>query len=202
MNLKSCIAAAAIALVPMLSHAGIVYNWQLTNKKTPIAITFSIEFEKSAVKSGDFSLQLDQNDLENWTPRPDLGLVSFSLGLAKGTSPNISYFDRQIAFGLPLGSLDMDVGFGRNGVLSGYIRSSDFQTSFYMESTKNGRFEMLELRSDALLLGGCGFDGIPMTCSGITGVIRRAEVPEPSTLALFGVGILAAFRMRHKKRTT
>jgi hypothetical protein len=199
MNIKSLIGAASLALLPMLSQAGVVYEWQATNNAIPRGVTFKLEFEESAVKSGGFHFDQTGTDFQLGWPRPDLGLIYFDIGVAGAHS----VFDQQYGFSTDLfsnvGELTIDVTFGANGLLEGSIRSDSFETGFTM-SSNDGIFTIHRLQSDGPVWGAGCDETQAVVCAGATGVISRVdEIPEPGSLALIGAGLFAASRIRRRK---
>lgn len=195
MNVKSYIAAAALSLMPLLSQASVVYEWKSTNDVPPRGITFTLNFEESAVRSGGFSFALTGDEFEYFTPQPNLGLISFEFGLEGANTSFSRQYGYESAPGYNVGGLEMDVSFGSNGFMDGFIRMNSWQTSFTMIS-EGGVFTVYDLRSDGPVTG-CDFMQ-ETECTGASGVIRRTDVPEPGSLALIGIGLFAASRMRRK----
>jgi hypothetical protein len=202
MNVKPYIAAAALALAPMLSQASVVYEWESTNNETPRGVTFRLEFEESTVQSGSFSFDSEgKGDLSAWLP-PGLGLISFSFAAPGGAFIDFTRDVRPEPVDDRAGYLDytnylnMSVSLGE--YLEGYISAGNYHTGVSMGSN-NGVFEIYNLETDAPLdQVGCGPSAF-RTCYGATGVIRQvADVPEPGSLALFGGGLFAAWRLRRK----
>lgn len=196
MKLKCLIATAALVLMPLLSHAGVVYEWHALNNETPRGITLLLEFDEATVNSGSFSYEYSGlGDPSNWIPA-DVGLISLSF-LGGGS---IGFFkDAGKGQDGPYPSyLNMQIHFGKN--LSGSIWASSFETEVKMSSNGPGPvFEITSLISDAPLeMLGCSDPHL--SCSGATGIIRRVNnVPEPGSIALFGAGLFAASRFRRKK---
>ncbi len=195
MKIKSYIAAAALSLMPLLSQAGVVYEWKPTNDVAPRGITFTLEFEESTVQGGVFNFALTGEEFQYFTPQPNLGLISFGFDVGGAYTS----FSRQYGYetdpGYNVGGLEMDVSFGSNGIMEGFIRMNSWQTGFTMIS-EGGVFTVYDLKSDGPV-GGCDFMQ-ETECTGASGVIRRTDVPEPGSLALIGIGLFAASRMRRK----
>jgi hypothetical protein len=96
MNIKSFIAAASLSVLPMLSQASVVYQWESINNEIPRGVTFRLEFEDSAVQSGGFSFDYEgEGDSSAWLP-PGLGLISFSFAAPGGAFID---FTRDVGFG-------------------------------------------------------------------------------------------------------
>lgn len=195
MELKSYIAVAALSFLPLLSQASVVYEWTATNDVAPRGITFTLEFEESTVQSGAFHFELIGQPFQYFTPLPRLGLITFGFGIGDA----YTMFNRQYGYsrdpGYNVGGLNMDVSFDRNGSMEGFIQMNSWQTGFTMYS-ESGIFTVHKLESDGNL-GGCDFTQ-QIECTGASGVIRRADLPEPGSIALFGAGLFAASCIRRK----
>lgn len=194
MNIKSFTAAAALCAVPLISNAGIIFEWRGLNNEVPHGISLQLEFDGKTVDSGAFNFQLDQERPAQ--ARPDLGLIALRYSFP-GVNGSMAYFPRDGGFSSGYGRLDMKLTFEKGGFLSGYILANDNQSHFRMNS--QGRvFTILDANSDAGMPGaGCGWT-TDVQCAGATGHIRRTDIPEPGTFALLGVGLLAALCFRSK----
>lgn len=198
MKMKSYIAAAGLALMPILSQAGVVYEWEATNNDAPRGISLRMEFDEATVQSGRFEFEYSgQGDRSAWLPQ-GLGLISLSFGLPVATGVIFTQDTGSGNVGTYYQFLSMYVSFG--DYMTGGISAANFETGFSMSSIGNGpNFEITSLVSDAPVDAvGCVSPQVG-PCAGATGVIRRAnEVPEPGSLALIGAGLLAASRVRRK----
>lgn len=203
MNIKSYAAAAALCMLPMLSQAGIIYEWRALNNEAPRGLTFRLEFEKKTVKSGAFNFHLEEDEMQYGWPRRKLGLITYQFSFPGGGG---QHFHRDYGyeknFGYNVGNFHMDVDFDRNGFMHGFISTSNFETAFSMWSEK-GVFIVHDLKSDAPTdWAGCDwYANTP--CGGAMGEIRRVEVPEPTSIALLALGVagLATTRRRKVQRT-
>jgi hypothetical protein len=200
MNVRSCIAAAAIALMPMLSQASVVYEWTTTNNVAPHGVSLRMEFDDAVVQRDSLDFDYSgEGHRSAWLP-PELGLISLSFALFDSHGVHFTQ-DTGVAYDGPFYQLlRMHVGFGE--YMTGYIEAGNFETAFTMQAKKNDNvFEVTDLVSDAPLDGkiGCTSPTIG-PCAGATGVIQRVnDVPEPGSLALIGAGLFAASRIRRRK---
>ncbi|QOY92384.1 PEP-CTERM sorting domain-containing protein [Massilia sp. UMI-21] len=202
MKLASLIAAAACLLVPLTGHAGVVYQWRPLDGNPPLDFALKLEFTRQAVDSGSFSFQLPYMD--SAPSYPELGLVAFQYAFP-GMGMPMDYRPQEQQFRSGLGMLDMELRFEAGGYLSGWIHAND-QNSHIMLQSSGALFTVLDANSDEGMEGaGCGWTtGLP--CSGATGFLQGVQqqngqaVPEPRTLALFGLGILGLFGSRRLRR--
>lgn len=192
MNVKSCLAALSLCLLPLASQAGVIYEWRALNHETPRGITLQLEFDQSTIDSGAFSYAFQQEfDFE--TPPVGSGLLGLRY-IFPGVFEEMRYsWDK--GFANRLGFLDMELSFDANGYLSGFIHANNSEHHVIMLSTGN-RFTVLDANSDQGMPGaGCDW---MVECSGAVGQIRRADIPEPGSLALLGIGLLSAASLRRK----
>lgn len=197
MKLVSYLAAAAFALLPLCSQAGIIYQWQATNDETPYGITLELEFDEAIVQGGTLDYYFEHFNDE----RPPAGLLNLRYTFPGPYGVNWSLQDG--GFETKLGYIDMRLSFEPDGFLRGSIYLNDSETHLYMESTGRA-FTIVDANSDYEMIdAGCPWHK-PEPCGGATGYVVRdgaelpGEVPEPATLALFGAGLLAAARLRRK----
>lgn len=204
MNLKSCLAALSLCLLPLASQAGVIYEWRSLNNETPRGITLQLEFDSSTIDSGAFSFSMNQEYYFDEQPA-GTGLLGLRYSFP-GAYESMTY-SWESGFENGLGSLDIDISFEHGGYLSGYIYANNAQHHFMMASTGQV-FTILDANSDQGMPGAdCGWT-IGVDCTGASGEIRRTEnrltgtrlteIPEPGSLALMGIGLLAAARMRRK----
>lgn len=193
MDMKHFLALVALVCTALTSHAGIIYEWQGINKKSPSQFSMSMEFDEATVRSGSFSLHINA-DRDLQTPQPNSGLIDFSLPYSS-FRPRIDPFNH----GMQFGWFYMDVRFeGR--FLTGSIVMLDFIAELNM-STNSGspndhRFTIQSANAD-YGMGDCG-GPTGIVCSGGTGHIR--QVSEPAPVALFGLAAVAAFAVRTRNR--
>lgn len=197
MKLVSYLAAAALALLPLCSQAGVIYQWQATNDETPYGISLELEFDEATVQGGTLNYYFEHFHDE----RPPAGLLNLRYTFPGPYGVQWSLQDG--GFKTELGFIELQLSFEEDGFLRGYLNLNDGETHLWMEST--GRtFTIIDTNSDYEMVdAGCPWHR-PEPCGGATGFIVRdgveipGEVPEPATLALFGAGLLAAARLRRK----
>lgn len=192
MRFKSLVLASLLSLASVASQAGVLYEWRPLNGELPRDVTLRMEFTEAAVASGGLDFHVPQGD---WAESyPDAGLISIYFS-TPGNLP-ISYRPADGKFRYGLGILDLNLSFDRSGFLSGYIYANDAHSHFEMVS-QGALFTILDARSDDGMEGaGCGSDWT--MCRGATGQLQLVDVPEPGSVALIGVGLLAAFRVRRR----
>lgn len=194
MNIQSCIAALGLCLLPLASQAGVIYEWRALNHETPRGITLQLEFEQGTVDSGAFSFVINQDDgFED--PLPASGLLGLRYAFP-GVSEAMDYSWNR-GFNHGYGTLELDLTFEKGGFLSGYIYANNAEHHIQLAS-QGRRFIVLDANSDQEMdLAGCGWM-IGIDCAGASGHIRRTDIPEPGSLALLGIGLLAAGGLRRK----
>lgn len=199
----SVLFAAALLAQPLAqtAQAGVLYTWHQTAASENMAgpISLEMEFSDAAVKAGNLQLDFEASCSIDQCVDPQDSLLSLKFWLngvrADGSVKRLNYidFDYRTNPRYGLDKIVLDLNFLPNGKLSGFILADDANSYFIMQSTGTS-FEMLETRSD---VGPCG--EMDVTCYGELGELRT-EVPEPSSAAIAGLGLLAAWFGRRRRR--
>lgn len=200
MNLKSVFAAVVLVLAPVLAHAGVIYEWRITNNETPWGISLQLEFDQATVDSGAFAFEYYQSHGPNITPLH--GLLSFRYTTLAHASSPMTYNAANGGFPSRIGFVSLELQFNPAGFLEGKIGLGDEEQ--HVEMTSNGvLFTVVDANHDGNLEeAGCEYLGPP--CIGAQGLLVRVpdavnEVAEPISLGLLcagGIGLIAARRRR------
>lgn len=189
----------AAALLAQPAQAAVTYTWQQVEASSsmPANLNLELRFSDAAVTQGQLSLDIDNqcNFGGSCEVQPD-SLISLrywygSPGAPHGGANLIDYrYNRK-----PAGLYDrilLDLTFLPGGLLSGSLFASNGSSDFELSSI-GSLFRVDRANSDEE--GGCGFQ-YP-SCQGSTGLL--VEVPEPSSAALAGLGLFAAWFARRRK---
>lgn len=188
----------AAALLAQPAQAGVKYTWQQVEASSSMPANLNLELVLSnkAIKQGSLDLDI-RNECEFGTcqfTQNDLLSLRYWYGSPDGSGGAVNLIDygyRTEHYGF-FDHIRLDLTFQPDGLLSGSISANNGESDFYMRS--NGSlFAMISANSDQG--GGCGFQ-YP-DCSGSTGLL--VEVPEPSSAALAGLGLFAAWFARRRK---
>lgn len=205
--MKLFLAALALlgALVPSVSSAGIVYQWKALNNQPPLGIQLELEFDYSTVASGSFTLDIDPDRYPLSTLDPNSGLLRFSYSATDLAyfHLNLNYLPREESFP-GHGRLKLDLQFQPGGFLTGSIYSSTISPDNIIRMKSQGR--VFEVSYAGVEYGqvpgmGCGW-AIDIECAGAKGQIRRADIPEPRSLALLAIGFAGVAGIRRQAMRT
>lgn len=201
MTFKSLLVAMALCLTAVSSHAGIIYKWRPVNNEVPRDIQFELEFDRETVASGKFNWSME----EEAGPVAGLGLrrIRYAFPHYVHTAENpwftVVEFVPEVGFINAYGQIHLDLTFGAGGYLEGYIRFLSISPDLYLSMGSDGRrFTIDGAGDDTGTTGaGCGW-AIEIPCEGAIGELRRTDVPEPESLALIAIGLMAALGIRRR----
>jgi len=192
----------AAALLAQPAEAGVMYTWHQTaaSDSMPAGLNLELMFSEAAVREGSLKLDIFASceyggscydgqrsllslrywfDADNGAAGPD----RFNY-IRYGYRSKPQYWGDTIS---------LDLNFLPNGMLSGSLAANDGVSDFAMVSDGTS-FMVTRAASDE---GPCTYD--IAQCSGELGELR-AQVPEPSSAAIAGLGLLAAWFGRRRRR--
>ncbi len=200
------IVALLAATLALPAHAAVTYSWQQVSASSsmPTGLNLELAFSEEAVAAGSLSLNI-RNECDLGPPCVDTQTSLLSLRYwfdhpaisgqhnlidYRYLTPPRNYYDRIV----------MDLTFLPGGLLGGSIFASDGNSDFRMAS-QGALFSVTAANSDEPF--GCGLQ-YP-DCSGASGMLVAAaldvtEVPEPATGAIVGIGLVAAWCARRRRR--
>jgi hypothetical protein len=201
-----------LLLVPGLANASVIFDTWVSNEDpngnyvltiTPFATGFTVDLEIDPWNAEALGLFLD------------LGAVDISSASILGAPPDVSVFDTDATSnkcgpGCNLNGLTPPLGddgewefvFQLGGPGFDGRQNWSFDVSAAGQSFTEGDFVIAAIRAQALCSEG---DTLPTgNCNDSDKSYGYASVPEPSTLALLGIGLLAigAVRLRRKGEGT
>lgn len=200
LRITSVLFAAALLAQP--AEAGVMYKWHQTSasEMMPAGMHLELEFSDAAVKQGRLNLDIDTACWMGECIDPQDSLLALRFwfneagedgGVIRRSYINYRYREwPQNGYG---DTISLDLTFMPGGLLSGSVRANDTNSDFWVQSA-GSTFEVIRTASDG---GPCSFE-YP-ECSGELGQLR-AEVPEPSSAAIAGLGLLAAWFGRRRRR--
>jgi len=203
LRITSVLFAAALLVQPLTQTAGasVMYTWHQTAASENMAGPMSLQlvFSDAAVAAGKLKLDFEAACNLDQCIYPQNSLLSLKFWLNEdngdGTFSQLNRIDfhhrRYPQYGSD--SIKLDLDFLPNGLMSGFILANDTNSHFIMQSIGTS-FTMLETRSDA---GPCG--EMDVTCYGEQGELR-AQIPEPSSAAIAGLGLVAAWFGRRRRK--
>lgn len=192
----------AAALLAQPAQAAVTYSWYQVkaSDSMPPGLNLELVFSDEAVAQGTLSLDFTNLcDLGEPCLDPQDSLLSLRYWYEEPFSGD--YRHNYIDYGyrqLPLQYFDqirLDLDFLPGGLLSGAIYANDGRSHFEIASA-GGLFKVLDAHSDEPF--GCDYWSDP--CSGSTGYLSSVpvEVPEPSSVLLTGLGLMAAWYTRRR----
>lgn len=193
----------AAALLAQPAQAAVTYTWKDVTPASsmPAGLNLELVFSDAAVKQGSLSLDFINyaHDGEEGLFQQDslLSLRYWYEPIAGGPQLNYLSYDNQALPQYYRDHIEIDVTFLPGGFLGGSIFAIDDNSEFRIRS-EGSLFTVIRAHSNEPY--GCEYEAEP--CSGSTGLLvaaSQAEVPEPSSIALAGLGLLAAWLARRRK---
>jgi len=194
-RLTSVLFAAALLAQPV--QAGVMYSWHQTaaSNTMPAGMNMELVFSHQAVARGKLRLDIDTDCGYGacFDPQASLLALRFWFDGDGGRRSYINYGYRSMPQSGIGDSIELDLQFMAGGLLSGSIYANDTNSDFRLQSAGTV-FELMSTNSDG---GPCSFDFA--SCGGELGELRAA-IPEPSSAAIAGLGLLAAWFGRRRRR--
>lgn len=198
----------AAAMLAQPAQAGVVYSWKQVQASStmPVGLNLEMVFSDKAVASGRVALDF-VNDCYGGAPcfDPQDSLLSLrywfeqrdgSGAVREYNLIQFGYREQPRYFG---DHISMDISFLDGGMVGGSIRANDGNSNFDMLGA-DGIFSLLRTDSDEG--NPCGLM-YPDACGGELGQLREtgrvADVPEPATPLIAGLGLLAAWCARRRR---
>lgn len=194
----------AAALLAQPAQAAVTYTWKDVDAASsmPAGLNLELVFSDAAVEKGhlalDFVNMLDNGEDGLFQQDSLLSLRYWYEPVAGGPQYNYLSYGNKALPQYYRDHIEIDVTFLPGGLLSGSIFAIDDNSDFRIESV-GSLFTVIRAHSDEPV--GCAADRDP--CSGSTGMLvtsAQGEVPEPSSMALAGLGLFAAWGARRRKR--
>lgn len=188
MFLKRAVAAAGLLAASAACQAGVVYEWVTVTNGMPMPDpVIRFEIAQGVVRSGSFQLTVPIGE----TTIPKTGLEMF---FYEQTNVPHSWFPTEAGY------MDIHLSFVHNNFFAvGWISYMDFSsllmTGSHVDPADNRLWRIEKALGDNIL--GCNIYTVENYCSGATGYFR--QVPEPASITLLGVGVLAAFASRRRR---
>lgn len=186
------------ALLAQPAQAGVTYVWQQVEASSSMPANLNLElvFSSKAVAQGRLDLEILNDCLIGTCEFQQDSLLSLRYWYAapelRSSTHNLIEYHYSKAPAVFFDHIHLDLTFLPNGMLSGSIFANNGESNFLMSSA-GSLFTMIRASSDQG--DGCGF-AYP-ECAGATGLL--VAVPEPSSAALAGLGLLAAWSVRRRK---
>lgn len=204
MKFKNIFSALALCLTAVSSHAGIIYQWRPVNSEVPRDIQFELEFDREVVASGTFQWSMESQA----GPVDGMGLkrIRYAFPHYGHTEDNpqftVTEFFPEVGFLNSQALIGLDLKFGAGGYLEGSIFFVTSSPDLYLSMRSDGRRFTIEGAGDdtGITGAGCGW-AIDIPCEGAIGELRRTDVPEPGSVSLIGIGLMAAAGMRRRIAT-